>query len=136
MRRAARIAALTAVLAGTGWLAGLGGPAGAQNSAPTTSYGIECGSDQTVTIITDAYLVPGKRRGEAPNSRQALAQSLRESGVSIRPSEFRRAGGGDGPGLHSYSRDGERRASAYVEPIGDTYHVPNIVVCDKLANGS
>ena len=117
-------------------LAGLGGPAGAQIEATTTSYGIECGSDQVVEIVTESYIAPGKRTGEPPNSRQALAQSLREAGVEIRASDFNRAGGGDGPGLHSHRRNGERVASAYVEPLGDTFHVPNIVVCDKLANGS
>jgi hypothetical protein len=132
VRRGARIATLAAILAGTGWIAGLGGPAGAQDSAPTTTYGVDCGSDQVVTVITDSHIVPGQREGAAPNSRQALGHFLRQMKVRAAAADFARAGGGDGPGLHSHRRNGKRVATAYVEPIGDTYHVPNLVTCDNL----
>jgi hypothetical protein len=135
MGRVVRITVLTAVLAGSGWILGLGGLAGAQNTVTTTSYGIDCGSDQVVTIINESYIVPGERQGPAPTSRQALSQFLRKSGVRIRGADFRRAGGGEGAGLHTHRRDGKRVATAYVAPIGDTFHVPNIVACDRLASG-
>ena len=127
---------LTGVLAGTGFAAGLGGSAGAQNSATRTSYGLDCGNDPVVVIANDSYLVPGRREGPAPNSRQALGQFLRQSGVRASASDFARAGGGNGAGLHSHRRDGERVATAYVEPIGDTFHVPHITACDRLVGES
>lgn len=118
-----------------GSVAGIGGTAGAQRSADGTSYGLDCDSGTAVSIINDSTLTPGRREGAAPTSRQSLGKFLRQSGVTVPAGEFVRAGGGEGAGLHVHRRDGRSVATAYVAPLGDSFHVPKITACAALAEG-